>query len=240
MENVVRKAFTNKVIKQLQGQARDKLEEIKPILISKYLTERTSEDHGHRDFIVSFNHPALFKWDLIIIGLAIWNSIFIPFELAFEPAEQPFIVLMNACIELFFMIDIGLAFRTSYLTFEGEEIMDPHKIAHRYVLEEAFIFDLLSVIPFNLMTPGVNLKVMDLLGVLKLVHVTRLPHLVAKLNMGEEKKAVSPTLLLSFLDFQIRASDFLLSALYPLSVLCMVLLLPHLLSVDSPDGGDSW
>lgn len=170
---------------------RQRLEEIKPILISKYLTDRTSEEHGHKDFIVSFNHPALFKWDLLIIALAIWNSAFIPFELAFEPPENPIIVLMNATIELFFMIDIGIAFRTSYLTFEGEEITSPKKIGKHYVFGGAFIFDLLSVIPFNLMTPGIDLKIMDLTGVLKLVHVTRLPHLVAKLNMGEETKAVS-------------------------------------------------
>jgi hypothetical protein len=154
------------------------------------LTERTNEDHGSKDFIVSFNHHALFKWDLLIIGLAIWNSVFIPFDLAFEPPEIPFIDLMNSTIELFFMVDIGIAFRTSYLTFEGEEITNPKKIGKHYVFGGAFIFDLLSVIPFNLITPGINLKFMELTGVLKLVHVTRLPHLVAKLNMGEETKAV--------------------------------------------------
>lgn len=155
------------------------------------MTDRTAEDHGSKEFIVGFNHPALFKWDLLIIGLAIWNSVYIPFELAFEPQENPVIVLMNATIELFFMIDIGIAFRTSFLTFEGEEITNPKQIAMHYVIGGAFVFDLLSVIPFNLLTPGVDLKVMDLAGVLKLVHVTRLPHLVAKLNMGEETKAVS-------------------------------------------------
>jgi Ion transport protein len=190
IDNFIKKAFTKKIIKQLQGQAREKLESVKPMLISKYLSERTSEDHGYADFIVSFNHPALFKFDLLVIALAIWNSIFIPLELAFEPPENPVIVLLNASIELVFMIDIGIAFRTSYLTFEGEEIVNPKKIAHRYILHGAFIFDLLSVIPFNLFTGGANLKLLDLLGILKLVHVTRLPHLVAKLNMGEETKAV--------------------------------------------------
>ena len=71
------------------------------------------------DFIVNFNNEWLFKWDILIISLAIWNSVYIPFEIAFEPSVMPAIILINATIELFFIIDIGLAFRTSYLTHDG-------------------------------------------------------------------------------------------------------------------------
>lgn len=118
--NIVKSGIISKVITDMQSEAKDKLEEAKPDIIKKFLTERTGEEHGRNlDFIVNFNNEFLLQFDILIISLAIWNSVFIPLEIAFEPTEVPAIVLINATIELFFIIDIGLAFRTSYLTHDG-------------------------------------------------------------------------------------------------------------------------
>lgn len=91
---------------------------------------------------------------------------YIPFEIAFEPPSIPAIEVINASIELFFIIDIGLAFRTSYLTHHGEEIIDWRKIAFNYIFRGAFFFDLLSVIPFNALTPVSMILIINLHRVL--------------------------------------------------------------------------
>lgn len=64
------------------------------------------------------------------------------------------------------------------MTLEGEEIMDSKKIAFRYIVKGTFILDLLSVLPLNAMIYNVDLKVLDILGVLKLVRIARLPKLI--------------------------------------------------------------
>ena len=96
----------------------------------------------------------------MIIVFAIWNCIYIPFKISFSPPLSPGIEIVNFCIDLMFYIDMGLCFRTTYLTFEGEEIVDWKKIGYRYIFKGTFLFDLLSVIPFNAMTPVTNITML--------------------------------------------------------------------------------
>lgn len=56
---------------------------------------------------------------------AIWNSIQIPYSLAFTPEEDKstFDLIVNMIIDLLFMSDVVINFRTSYIIEEtGEEI----------------------------------------------------------------------------------------------------------------------
>lgn len=127
---------------------------MKPQLIKKYLTERTPDENKvAAELILSFNDSNRIKWDTLILIMAVWNCIYIPFEIAFQPPASFIIEIINSVIDLFFYIDIAIAFRTSYLTFEGFEVTDWRDIGRRYVLKGTFIFDLLSVLPFNTMTP---------------------------------------------------------------------------------------
>ena len=56
---------------------------------------------------------------------AIWNSIQIPYSLAFTPEEDKSIydTIVNLIIDLLFMSDVVINFRTSYIIDEtGEEV----------------------------------------------------------------------------------------------------------------------
>jgi hypothetical protein len=62
-------------------------------------------------------HPdSRFKifWDLIIIVLAVYNSIFIPYEFAYSVDEYVFIDVIDRIIDVAFAIDILVNFRTIY------------------------------------------------------------------------------------------------------------------------------
>ena len=55
---------------------------------------------------------------------------------------------MDATVDLIFLIDIMIHFRTTYLdTTLSEEVYDPLKIAKRY-LRGSFFLDLVSTLPF--------------------------------------------------------------------------------------------
>ena len=121
--------------------------------------------------------------------MAFWNCIWIPFQIAFEPEESFAIDLLGYIIDLFFWLDIILCFRVSYLTFEGIEITDWRSIAFRYVFHGTFFVDFLSVFPFDAAIPG-DTSILNLLGILKLIRIKRLPELIARLNMDEASKAM--------------------------------------------------
>jgi len=90
--------------------------------MKRYLIQRTPDEAniGDSDFIVSFNSPKRIYWDSLILVMAMWNCIEIPLSLAFGATEGIIaIIIINYAIDLFFYLDIMIAFRTSILTYDG-------------------------------------------------------------------------------------------------------------------------
>ena len=92
------------------------------------------------------------KWDLFIIILSVYNSVFLPLELSIKPPfmnENWKLEFVNHSIDFMFMIDILISFRTTQVnSMTGDEIRNPSKIALNY-LKGRFIIDILSTIPFD-------------------------------------------------------------------------------------------
>ena len=57
-------------------------------------------------------------------------------------------IVADKIVDLLFVIDIIINFRTTYISGKGEEVFDPKVIAKKYALGGRFWIDLLSVIPF--------------------------------------------------------------------------------------------
>ena len=99
------------------------------------------------------------KWDFFIIFLAIYNSFSIPLKLAFNPyvLNLTAFLVLDASVDLVFLIDIIFTFRTTFLDPKlGEEVIDPYLIAKEYLrvgldklLEGSFYLDLISSLPLN-------------------------------------------------------------------------------------------
>jgi len=67
-------------------------------------------------------------WDLFIMILATWNCITIPITMAFEPpfANSDVVYILNGIIDIFFILDIFVNFRTTLLHPKtGVEIFIP-------------------------------------------------------------------------------------------------------------------
>ena len=87
----------------------------------------------------------------MIILLAVFNSLFLPLELAFRPQflDSRWMNIINRCIDAFFFIDIIVRFNTSYIhTMTGEEILSRKKIARNYIYGQFWI-DLISSVPLD-------------------------------------------------------------------------------------------
>lgn len=71
--------------------------------------------------IISYKNKVKEKWDILVILMAILNSILIPISMAFNPEQlrKTGVVVMDSFIDFFFIADIILMFFTSYQNKQG-------------------------------------------------------------------------------------------------------------------------
>ena len=125
------------------------------------------------------------KWDMNVMFLAIWNCLSIPFDVAFEPENVIYYTILEHFIDICFIIDVFIAFRTTFINSKtGFEVVEGSKIALNYILSGRFFVDLAASIPFeNIYTmlvvvdEGSNAE-LKLLGLLKLVRLLRLGRII--------------------------------------------------------------
>ena len=121
-------------------------------------TAHRTQDQLHR---LTLRHDCLFKavWDWIILILVMYTAIEIPFSVTYilpEPREvqwfwkEPTVLNMcNLLVDLMFVIDIVINFRSTYIKEETDEIVsDPKNIACHY-LKTWFVVDFVAAIPFE-------------------------------------------------------------------------------------------
>lgn len=130
-------------------------------------------------------------WEIIIIFLALYNAAVIPLQLFFTPnphiIDNDMIRFSDAVVDLIFLIDIIFEFRTTYLDPKlGKEVKTPEKLAKRY-LKGRFTIDLISSVPFNALF-SMRTEFLDMLGLLKLLRVSRISPVIRKSNAPQGVK----------------------------------------------------
>jgi hypothetical protein len=83
-----------------------------------------------------------------MLCLILFIAIFVPLRIAFLDLNPTPLRIIEACIDIFFIVDIGLQFVTDYYD-ENSKVKDLKKIAVNY-LKNAFFFDLIASIPFSI------------------------------------------------------------------------------------------
>lgn len=144
-------------------------------------------------FLVSQNDPRKTYWELFVIVLALYNAFSIPFELSFDPKEMEGtnFLIINSFIDLLFAFDIFVQFRTTfYHPITGDEVKELKVIKANY-LRGRFLIDFLSTVPFDnilyVLTQKEN-AVFAMFSLLKIIRVTRLGRIIARLNVSEDTK----------------------------------------------------
>ena len=95
--------------------------------------------------------------------------------------------MIDSIVDLLFLIDIIVTFRTTFLdSKQSIEVRDPHVIGKRY-LKGSFAIDFISSVPFNSIftgTSGFTADILEALGLLKLLRLSRLLKTVQRANMA--------------------------------------------------------
>lgn len=107
----------------------------------------------------------------------------------------------NNLIDTIFFFDICINFRTTFVNqATGDEIWRPLSIAKNYILSLRFWIDIMSTFPFDkVITSGGLADFVTLLGMLKIVRVSRISKIIANLNVKQESKAFFKVINLIFL-----------------------------------------
>eukprot|EP00347_Sterkiella_histriomuscorum_P003751 403363088 len=141
-------------------------------------------------FILKYDSRKKLIWDGIIICLTIYNSIFIPFKLAFNPdfTKVNGYITWPIIIDLFFLFDILVNFRTSTANIlTGEEINDPKLIARKYMFSLGFALDVLSCLRSILQPRDETLA---LFGMCKVIRLTKIGKIIDTLNSVSKVKTI--------------------------------------------------
>ncbi|XP_045469182.1 potassium voltage-gated channel subfamily H member 6-like isoform X2 [Harmonia axyridis] len=172
-------------------------------------------------------HYSPFKavWDWIILILVIYTAIFTPYVAAFLLSEPEFsakknkkysedpIVIIDLIVDVTFIIDILINFRTTYVSGTDEIVSDPGRIAVHY-LKGWFFIDLVAAVPFDLLffnsdTDELGLdkdETTTLIGLLKTARLLRLVRVARKIDRYSEYGAA--VLLLLMCSFTLIAHWF--------------------------------
>uniref|UniRef100_A0A671YIR9 Potassium voltage-gated channel subfamily H member 7 n=1 Tax=Sparus aurata TaxID=8175 RepID=A0A671YIR9_SPAAU len=155
-------------------------------------------------------HYSPFKavWDWLILLLVIYTAIFTPYSAAFllnDIEEQrrrecgyscsPLNVV-DLIVDIMFIVDILINFRTTYVNANEEVVSDPGKIAIHY-FKGWFLIDMVAAIPFDLLIFGSGSdETTTLIGLLKTARLLRLVRVARKLDRYSEYGAAVLMLLM--------------------------------------------
>jgi len=117
--------------------------------------------------------------------------------------ENTALRILDLTINLVYVLDIVIGFLTTYINTEvGDEIWAPRKIAKQYICNGSFVVDVLSTAPILIetgMLPSTSASLVQVLGMLKLVRLSRIGRFIANLDQTTEAKAALRTLYIVFL-----------------------------------------
>ncbi|XP_061567176.1 potassium voltage-gated channel subfamily H member 4a [Cololabis saira] len=143
-------------------------------------------------------------WDWLILLATFYVAVTVPFNVCFvssyESSDRPSLVSRSTtgsdiAVEMLFMLDIILNFRTTYVSRSGQVVYDARSICLHYCTTWFFV-DLIAALPFDLLY-AFNITVTSLVHLLKTVRLLRLLRLLQKLDRYSQYSAVVLTLLMS-------------------------------------------
>uniref|UniRef100_A0A665T3U6 Potassium voltage-gated channel, subfamily H (eag-related), member 6a n=1 Tax=Echeneis naucrates TaxID=173247 RepID=A0A665T3U6_ECHNA len=157
-------------------------------------------------------HYSPFKavWDWVILLLVIYTAIFTPYSAAFLLNEvederrrtcgytcNPLNVV-DLVVDVMFIVDILINFRTTYVNQNDEVVSHPGRIAQHY-FKGWFLIDIVAAIPFDLLifrSGSEEPQTTTLIGLLKTARLLRLVRVARKLDRYSEYGAAVLFLLM--------------------------------------------
>ncbi|XP_072431830.1 voltage-gated delayed rectifier potassium channel KCNH8 [Chiloscyllium punctatum] len=147
-------------------------------------------------------HYSTFKalWDWLILLATFYVAVTVPYNVCFIGIDENLpsarsTTVSDISVEILFIIDIILNFRTTYVSKSGQVIFEARSICIHYVTTW-FIIDLVAALPFDLLY-AFNVNVVSIVHLLKTVRLLRLLRLLQKLDRYSQHSTIVLTLLMS-------------------------------------------
>ncbi|KAM8946184.1 voltage-gated delayed rectifier potassium channel KCNH4 [Pelodytes ibericus] len=147
-------------------------------------------------------HYSIFKalWDWLILLATFYVAVTVPYNVCFTGHNDSVsaarsTIVSDIVVEMLFILDIILNFRTTYVSQSGQVVYDPRSICIHY-LATWFFVDLIAALPFDLLY-AFNVTVTSLVHLLKTIRLLRLLRLLQKLDRYSQYSAMVLTLLMS-------------------------------------------
>ncbi|NXA54802.1 KCNH6 protein, partial [Nothocercus julius] len=162
----------------------------------------------HRWTILHYS-PFKAVWDWLILLLVIYTAVFTPYSAAFLLNEEQVeekrwdcgyscdpLNIIDLIVDIMFIVDIVINFRTTYVNINDEVVSHPGKIAIHY-FKGWFLIDMVAAIPFDLLIfrSGSD-ETTTLIGLLKTARLLRLVRVARKLDRYSEYGAAVLFLLM--------------------------------------------
>ncbi|KAJ8603774.1 hypothetical protein CTAYLR_000332 [Chrysophaeum taylorii] len=94
--------------------------------------------------------PFFIIWSLVLVASLIWILVMLPLEVAYLDdrflKEGSPIMVVNRCMDALFILDLWVNFHTGYFDENEDLVMEPAKIAQRYI-QSWFTLDFVSSMP---------------------------------------------------------------------------------------------
>ncbi|XP_077108782.1 voltage-gated inwardly rectifying potassium channel KCNH6 [Ranitomeya variabilis] len=161
----------------------------------------------HRWTILHYS-PFKAVWDWLILLLVIYTAIFTPYSAAFllndQDEERTWecgyscnpLDIVDLIVDIMFIVDIIINFRTTYVNTNDEVVSHPAKIAIHY-FKGWFLIDMVAAIPFDLLIYRTGSdETTTLIGLLKTARLLRLVRVARKLDRYSEYGAAVLFLLM--------------------------------------------
>ncbi|XP_041582273.1 potassium voltage-gated channel subfamily H member 6 isoform X2 [Vulpes lagopus] len=161
----------------------------------------------HRGTLLHYS-PFKAVWDWLILLLVIYTAIFTPYSAAFLLSDQDEsqrvdcgytcspLTVVDLIVDIMFVVDIVINFRTTYVNTNDEVVSHPRRIAVHY-FKGWFLIDMVAAIPFDLLIfrTGSD-ETTTLIGLLKTARLLRLVRVARKLDRYSEYGAAVLFLLM--------------------------------------------
>ncbi|XP_049320739.1 potassium voltage-gated channel subfamily H member 4 isoform X2 [Astyanax mexicanus] len=139
-------------------------------------------------------------WDWMILLATFYVAVTVPYNVCFTPYNEldttaRSTIVSDIAVEMLFILDIILNFRTTYVSQSGQVVYDSRSICIHYAATWFFV-DLVAALPFDLLY-AFNITVTSLVHLLKTVRLLRLLRLLQKLDRYSQYSAMVLTLLMS-------------------------------------------
>ncbi|KAM4026655.1 voltage-gated delayed rectifier potassium channel KCNH8 isoform 1-T1 [Anomaloglossus baeobatrachus] len=184
----------------LQRREKNKLKLNKNVFVDKpAIPEYKVSDAKKTKFIIL--HFSTFKaaWDWLILLATFYVAVTVPYNVSFvdndDLSSTRSTTVSDISVEILFITDIILNFRTTYVSKSGQVIFKARSICIHYVTTW-FVIDLIAALPFDLLY-AFNVTVVSLVHLLKTIRLLRLLRLLQKLDRYSQHSTIVLTLLMS-------------------------------------------